>query len=395
MRSRWPWIALCVALTGIMLRKLCVQMMRLDGDLSVYYHSSNELMSGISPYYAGTHYIYPPLFAWLIGPLANLSPVGYAIGWGLVLGACWIVSLVLVRRLVGESGWLTDVVPSLILFRAIWNGWGHGQVSLLMSAMLLAFLVLERERKLVAATFWLAFAGALKIFPFFLGVILLSPANWIYVPVLGVWTVLLTVLPAVTVGFHELYGMIVDGFFGYGMARINNEHHLTVNHAPVPHLFQLLGIHSQSLLKLTSLGLLLGVTATLLLVKRNRDDRARDNLYLSFALTSCMMVCPHVWLHYFTLFLLPFAAAMVEIRDRWPSVEAKVLAFGLVVAGVAFNTGSKMFFSTETSAWVDAIGVPSLGLLTLWAVLGFALLRPRAVPAEAACSVPVADVSLA
>jgi hypothetical protein len=86
---------------------------------------------------------------------------------------------------------------------------------------------------------------------------------------------------------------------------------------------------------------------------------------------------------------------MVEIRDRWGSLESKVLTFGLSVASVAFNTGTKMFFSTETSAWVDAIGVPSLGLLTLWAVLGFALLRPRAAVIEAACSVPVADVSLA
>lgn len=393
--KRWTWITLCVALTCVMLRKLCVQMMRLDGDLSVYYHSSNELMSGLSPYYAGTHYIYPPLFAWLIGPLANLSPVGYAIAWGLVLGACWWISILLVRRLIGETGWLTDVIPSLILFRAIWNGWGHGQVSLLMSAMLLAFLVLERERKLVHATFWLAFAGALKIFPFFMGVVLLAPRNWLYIPVLGAWTAFLTFLPAATVGLHETYRMIIDGFFGWGMARINNEHHLTVNHAPVPHLFQLLGIGSVSLLKLASLVLLVGITATLLLVKRPREDRSRDNLYLSFALTSCLMVCPHVWLHYFTLLLLPFAALLVEIRDQRGTMAAKVLGAGILVAGVAFNSGAKLFFSTKTSEWVDAVGIPSFGLLTLWLVLGFALLRPRTAPVPEKCAVPVADVSLA
>ena len=391
MRFRWPWILLCVALTGDMLHKLCVQMMRLDGDLSVYYHSSNELVSGISPYYPGTHYIYPPLFAWLIAPLAQLPPVGYAIAWGLLLGACWLISIHFVRRLTGDHGALTVALPSLILFRAIWNGWGHGQLSLLMSAMVLAFLVLERERKLVAATFWLAFAGALKVFPFYLGVLLLAPGNLIAIPMLALWTIFLSALPALTVGLHQLKSLICDGFLGYGMARINSEHGLIVNHAPVPHFFQLFAIESHGLLRAANAACLLVVTAAVVWARPARGDRARDNLYLSFALTSCLMVCPHVWLHYFTLLLLPFSVLLMEIRDRKGSLDAAVLTIGLAVAGVAFNTGSKFMFSDAMSARCDEVGIPSLGLLALWGALAFVMLRPELSEAAA----PLPDVSLA
>ena len=384
MRNRWPLVALCLALTVIMLRKLGVQMMRLDGDLSVYYHSANELTSGQTPYYAGTHYIYPPLFAWLIAPFAILSPVGYAIAWGLLLGACWVASVILVRRLTGDQGWLVDVVPSVLLFRAIWNGWGHGQVSLLMSAMLLAFLVLERERKLIQATFWLAFAGALKVFPFYMGVVLLAPGNFRYIPVLGVWTLALTVLPALTHGMQFLYSLVVDGFFGWGMARINAEHGLIVNHAPVPHLFQVLGIDSHGALKVALLVCMVVVTALVLIARRPREERERDNLYLSFALTSCLMVCPHVWMHYFTLLLLPVAAALVFIRNHRGSFETRVLTAGLVVSGLAFNAGSKLLVSTATSAWCDEIGVAAVGLFALWLALAVVVVRRGsvAVPAE-------------
>lgn len=401
MRSRWPLFALCLVLTVDMLYKLAGQMMRLDGDLSVYYHSANELTSGQSPYYAGTHYIYPPLFAWLIAPLAVLSPVGYAVTWGLLLGACWVISVYLVRRLTGERGWLSDLLPSIILFRAIWNGWGHGQVSLLMSAMLLAFLVLERERKLVQATFWLAFAGALKVFPFYMGVALLSRENLRYVPVLGLWTVLLTALPALTLGLSFLYSLVVEGFFGWGMARINAEHGLIVNHAPVPHLFQVLGIESHHHLKLALLACMVIVTGLVLLARRPREDRERDNLYLSFLLTSCLMVCPHVWMHYFTLLLLPVAAGAVFIRKHPGTFAARALTAGLVVSGIAFNAGSKMFLSTRMSRWFDEIGVAAVGLFALWLSLAVVVVRrgPVAVPAtRAGIGLPgsgLTDVSLA
>lgn len=388
-------------LLGIMLRKLAVQMMRLDGDISVYYHSSNELTGGVSPYYAGTHYIYPPLFAWLISPFTQLPPVSYAIAWGTLLGLCWVASVQLLRRLTGETGWLADALPSLILFRAIWNGWGHGQVSLLMSVMMLAFLVLERERKLIAATFWLAFAGALKVFPFYMGALLLTRKNALSIPVLGFWTVALSALPALTVGLAELKSLLVDGFLGFGMARINSEHHLVVNHAPMPHLFQVLGIESQPALKVANLACLLLVTALVLIARRPREDRARDNLYLSFVLTSCLIVCPHVWLHYFTLFLLPFAAAIQFIRDNRGSGDAHVLAMGTAIAAAAFNCGSRLFSSESTSRWLDAIGAPSVGLLALWISLAVVVVRrvpaPVRVPVtpDSAPLTGLTDVSLA
>jgi hypothetical protein len=358
-----------------MLRKLAVQMGRLDGDLSVYYHAANELTSGMTPY-RSYHYIYPPLFAWLIAPLANLSPVGYALAWGTLLGASWVASVLLTRRLLG-GGLALPLVASAVLFRCIWNGWGHGQPTLLLTAMILAFLVLEREGRLLAASFWLALAGSLKIFPFYLGALYLNRRRFLAIPALAAWTLALSLLPAVTLGMKRLAILVVDGFFGPAVRSIQMQHSWAVNHSPVPHAFQLLGTESYAAVKIGLVVWFLVATALILVVPRPRDDRDEDNLWLAWVLTTLLVVCPHVFMHYFTLLLFPFAAALSFARTRARGSRAIALWVGLAIVAVSFNAGARLFVSPRVSARIDALGVLSFGALAFWAALGYAVAAPH------------------
>lgn len=363
------------ALLLVMLRKLMVQMGRLDGDLSVYYHAANELTSGMTPY-RSYHYIYPPLFAWLIAPLANLSPAGYAFMWGTLLGACWVAGVLLTRRLLG-GGLALPLLASALLFRCVWNGWGHGQPTLLLGAMILAFFVLEREGRMLAASFWLALAGSLKIFPFYLGALYLDRRRLAGIPALAAWTLALSLLPAVTLGMKRLAVLVVDGFFGPAARSIQMQHSWAVNHAPVPHAFQLLGIASLAWVKVAMVAWFAVATMLILVVPRPRDDRDDDNLWLAWVLTTLLAVSPHVFMHYFTLLLFPFAAALHFVRTRAGDPRSIALWAGLIVSGVAFNAGARMFVSSKLSAHIDAIGVLSFGLVAFWAALAYAVAAPH------------------
>lgn len=369
-RALW---CVCAVLVVIMLRKLVVQMARLDGDLSVYYHAANELTSGMTPY-RSIHYIYPPLFAWLMAPIAQLTPAGYAVAWGLLLGACWLACGMLVSRLLGDTDWTVGVVTAALLFRCVWNGWGHGQPTLLLCAMMLAFLALEREGRLVAASFWLAFAGSLKIFPFYLGALYLEPGRRRWIPLLAAVTVALSLLPALTLGIPWFASLVVNGFFGPAARSIQMQHSWSVNHAVVPHLFQLLGVESVDALRVALIVSMVFHTALVLLTPRPREDRDEDTLWLAWVVTTLLMVSPHVFLHYMTLLLFPLAAALHFVRARPWQPRAWVLAAGIVVAGVALNVGSHAFVSTDLSNDLDTYGVPSLGLAALWASLAFAVM---------------------
>jgi hypothetical protein len=114
-----------------------------------------------------------------------------------------------------------------------------------------------------------------------------------------------------------------------------------------------------------------------------------------------LMVSPHVWMHYFTLLLFPFTAAIVSIRRNPGRLSSRVLAAGLVLTTIAFNAGARLFVSVEMSDTVDRVGVLSLGLVAFWASLAFTVLRRErgAAPATAAGpDLPAAtcgDVSLA
>jgi len=219
-----------------------------------------------------------------------------------------------------------------------------------------------------------------KVFPFYMGVTFLTRENFKWIPVLGLWTIGLTALPAISVGLPTLWSMIFDGFFGWGMKRIEGEHGLSVNHGPVNKVFQLAAIDNPHALKLALLGCMIFVTGVMLCARRSRDDRGRDNLYLSLALTSSLMVCPHVWMHYFTLLLLPFAAGIAFVRANRGTLEARVLTAGLVVSGFCFNSGSKLFVSEELSAWFDRTGFLAWGLVVLWASLAFVCVACKARP---------------
>jgi hypothetical protein len=166
-------------------------------DAGVYLRAAWAVRNGKDIYSItddrGWHYVYPPLLAIAMTPLAD-PPAGasregylpYAVSIGLWYGLTLIMGLlgvhILAKALEDTSGdpairgqpvfcrrwWALRILPVLILLPAIGRGQMRGQVDMLLVLLLcLAGASILRGRRLLAG-FWLAAATCIKIIPAFL-----------------------------------------------------------------------------------------------------------------------------------------------------------------------------------------------------------------------------------
>ena len=166
-------------------------------DAGVYLRAAWAVRNGKDLYSIaddrGWHYVYPPIFAIAMTPLAD-PPAGasregylpYSVSIGLWYGLTLIMGLlgihILAKALEDTSGdpairgqpvfcrrwWALRILPFLILLPAIGRGQMRGQVDMLLVLLLcLAGASILRGRRFLAG-FWLAAAACIKIIPVFL-----------------------------------------------------------------------------------------------------------------------------------------------------------------------------------------------------------------------------------
>lgn len=184
--ARSPWIAALVPL--LLTLALGVHAMRAwqvhttqPTDFRIFYEASVDLHAGADPYRdAPTHfpYIYPPLLAWAIGPLTALSLPAAAEVWVLVSFAAWIVlaamALKLARSDHGGVPLALVVLPSLLAYRFVLRLNLHGQVDLVLWALVAEGACLLHERRAWAAGALLGTALVIKPLP----VLFLAAMAW-------------------------------------------------------------------------------------------------------------------------------------------------------------------------------------------------------------------------
>jgi hypothetical protein len=166
-------------------------------DAGVYLRAAWAVRNGQDLYSItddrGWHYVYPPLFAIAMSPLAD-PPDGasrkgylpYAVSIGIWYGLTLIMGLLgvhfLANALESTSGnpeirgqpvfcrrwWALRILPFLILLPAIGRGQMRGQVDMLLALLFcLAAASILRGRRLFAGL-WIAAAACIKMIPFFL-----------------------------------------------------------------------------------------------------------------------------------------------------------------------------------------------------------------------------------
>ena len=143
-------------------------------DFTVYQYAARHLVHGDDPYEArnprGYRYVYPPLLAVLLMPVADWSPpeaalVFYLLCFGSFVGALWLLARFRLRAGGPALGWAGVAVATVVCLGFAHQGFQRGQVTPWLLAMQVAALVALRARRPLAAGALLGFAGALRLTP--------------------------------------------------------------------------------------------------------------------------------------------------------------------------------------------------------------------------------------
>lgn len=150
-------------------------------DFNVYYYAAQEMTAGRDPYQNSLGdwiaYLYPPLLAELLIPLAMLPVPAAAYLWFLISAAATISAAWMSASIVAndKEGTAPEPVYSrrvlicagalLVLIRFVLDNFDMGQVNAVVTMFAVAHVYLFAKNRRLASAFALAFAVALKLTP--------------------------------------------------------------------------------------------------------------------------------------------------------------------------------------------------------------------------------------
>ncbi len=162
-------------------------------DFNVYYFASQEIIEGRTPYQNSlgewTPYLYPPLLAELLVPLASLPLSIAAYLWFLMSAFSLVAALRMSARLAGlkkkefvvpplggsfvQGIWnlqaklqpFTPVITLLVLVRFVLDNFDFGQVNIMVAALSVAHVYYYSKDKKIASAIVLVLAASIKITP--------------------------------------------------------------------------------------------------------------------------------------------------------------------------------------------------------------------------------------
>jgi len=170
------WVAVAVVAAGYFWLDVR-QRARLDRgvkrhrtDFTVYQYAARALKQGEDPYAArnprGYRYVYPPLLAVLLQPVADWEPQDAALVFYLLSVAALIGSVLLLRRVVGGR-WPPILVAAVVCLGFAHQGFQRGQVTHVLLFLQVAALALLLARRYATAGLFLGLGGALRLTPLF------------------------------------------------------------------------------------------------------------------------------------------------------------------------------------------------------------------------------------
>jgi hypothetical protein len=284
-------------------------------DLTIFLHAGDAVLDGASPYPTvaelddDTHYVYPPLVALLMTPLAVL-PAGVAasiFAWlslAALAGALWLLgvrdwrcyAVVLVSPLAHEALRWGTISPFMLLLAAACWRWRHG-----LGGAAAAGGAAASKLFLWPLAAWLALNGrALDAVLAAAGAAVAVLASWAVIGFAGLadYPSLLRKLDGIAAAeSYSVFAIARTAGFGTTEARV------------------LAGL----------LGLVL--LAFAFNAARGEDGERRS---LALALAAALTLSPIVWLHYLVLLYVPIALARPRLSPLWllPLVFWPFMAMG-------------------------------------------------------------------
>jgi alpha-1,2-mannosyltransferase len=377
--------------------------LKYENDFNVFYFAASELLDGRDPYqeslHAWTPYLYPPVLAELMMPLALLPLPVAAYVWFLISLSAAVLAARMSAALAGSRcdeeaitlpaaparpashgvrrfvALITDpaaqrsfiaVLVAVLLLRFILDNFKLGQVNLIITALAVAhvYCYATNRRRLSVAV--LALAVAIKLTPALLLAYHLAKRRWRYATVCAACAGLLmaaSFLPfgaRATATFGVFFKRTVRNQQGFDLAYGGNQSlrgfvarlSETSNAAEHP---QVSDTSSADSVREPSNALTLALAAILLVGALLAAAVARSEMAAAAPFFCCMvMLSPLSWKAHFTILMLPAAFIIRCALDESSVIRKRLLLAALVAVFALSNLTSKNLFGENFAAWADA-----------------------------------------
>ena len=347
-QGRWGRIlAVAVALLGLF---LCLnQFAELENlvsqvtDFGTIYRGSSALFAGDDPYTVTDNaYFYPPLLAFLFGPLTLLPPAGASTLFFSLKFIMLVWALLACDRLVEGSlfsgGRRTLFVFGLIFVAArFWvTDLQFGNTNVVIMFLMIAAIVLDRDDRPLAAGLALALAVSIKIVPVVLGLHFLILGRWRTLMFFAAALAVINLLPWILLQGH--WGDAWGAYFDAGVTGKLNQRLIQPDNQSLwgvtNRMFPAVPLNTLRWVWAGAAALLGAGTGLVSFRSRDREPLVQVAAVSLYPLLG-LLVSPGSWVVHYTAVLLPMAMLWkLALSGMW-SVRWAWLLF--LITNVAFT----------------------------------------------------------
>jgi hypothetical protein len=346
-------------------------------DFGTIHRGSTALFTGADPYVAtGNGYFYPPLLAFLFGPLALLPPAGASLLFFTLKFVLLVWTLAACDRLVGGRDFKNGR-RILFLFGLVFVAsrfWvadmRYGNTNVVIMFLAVAAILWDREDRPWSAGLALALAASIKIAPAVLCLHFLMTGRRRTLACFAAAVVVLNLMPWIVLQGHwwsawsAYFDAGVAGKLGQRLAQPDNQSLWGVIGRMFP--TEPVAILHRIWIAAASL---LGLGACLVsLAVRKRDDDSRLAAAALYPLLG-LLVSPGSWVVHYTAVLLPMALLWrVALSGAWSGRLVWPLFF---ITNLAFTMSGWARFSVNASinqSWFVAAAFLLMAGLGAWAL---------------------------
>ncbi|HWN98847.1 MAG TPA: glycosyltransferase family 87 protein [Blastocatellia bacterium] len=367
-------------------------------DFNVFYHAAREVLAGRDPYQSSlgdwTPYLYPPLLAVALVPLALLPLPVAAYAWFLINAVSSLATAIMSGDLARAGEQLSDrtneaketsgglithdvfLIAALSLFvvaRFVLDNFSLGQVNPLVGGLAAGHVYLHSRNKKTASAFVLSLAVSIKLTPLVLIPYHIARRRWKFAAACLAMSVALTAMSFLPLGsrapeaFQVFVNRTIKNEQGYDLADAGNQSlRGAIARLTTPSSGTLdQGATIPTRQPADTLTLL--VSILLLLVAMLGANRARTELLAAAPFVCCLvLLSPLSWKAHFVVLILPVACLVAEAVHSGGSRRATVTSV-LALIFALFNLTSPRVIGLQAAEWADAHSLVFFGALLIFA----------------------------
>jgi hypothetical protein len=353
------------------------------------------LAEGQNPYQGLANYLYPPLLAQLLIPLASVTSmeVAWIVWFGFNVFVIGFTIWWLVRYVPQSRHWLLWLMP--ILFWAFLEALIVGQVTIILAALFAFVWIAVKERRPVIAGTILAFAAWLKLYPILFILYFIWKRNWKVVSsavICGIVLALAQIAISGTTPFFEMIPVLTT-LSGEGQIYLASANASVFGFAS--QLFEDSGIviplvSSPIAYLITRIGLTIGIVAATFYCVAQSPAHSnanpldeRFNLEFALVLICALLISPTLWVSGMPPLALAFYLLWLSRpRGRAGNYIGWFCLFACLILTVYY-----VYIIGYSPVPAQSGLVLSFGFYTIvatWGLIAYQLLRKRPVPKPAA-----------